>query len=419
MKWYCEKCKKIHLEEEMCPRIKQQLKEHPEWILGASNFVTVAGEEVLVTSQLLDDMAKRVNKLAGTDLSYEGTQQFARDISTFKRAHLEKKLRKTTFISPETAREYYISAEKEQFINGKFKNIPTQLTGCGQEADWLRRKQGELSSLFEKSYLLDNNAPGLDGVTVNRFTGKEISRTTIKASKDTMKKNDTGIRQIKEAINKGRVTDDDIIFGPSGLKKAARDSGLKNPVVEQNTPETIRKSNERLMKKMRDGEAFTEIPGKQVFSKMAEGAIIGAAVEVSVSSITSYVRYRNGELTREEAFENIGEDTLKGALVGAALTGVTIFLPEGVIGFIAGMAVGVYFSTASTNILDEIFGKGAYGAILNSSGYVYGMTYNLLDAYRQIDLSEKNTQMKLTEAEDRRNDIERKFGQFETMKGEW
>ena len=32
MNWYCEKCKKIHTDEELCPHIKIQLKEHPEWI---------------------------------------------------------------------------------------------------------------------------------------------------------------------------------------------------------------------------------------------------------------------------------------------------------------------------------------------------------------------------------------------------
>ncbi len=80
MNWYCEKCKKVHTDDEMCPRIKNQLKEHPEWLSGAADFVAVAGEDALITSQALDGVAKGVNKLAGTNLSYEGTQQFARDI---------------------------------------------------------------------------------------------------------------------------------------------------------------------------------------------------------------------------------------------------------------------------------------------------------------------------------------------------
>ena len=47
--------------------------------------------------------------------------------------------------------------------------------------------------LVRKSELLSNNAPGVDGVTYNRFTGKQISRTTIKASSNPMTKNSTGI----------------------------------------------------------------------------------------------------------------------------------------------------------------------------------------------------------------------------------
>lgn len=38
MNWYCEKCKRIHLSEEMCPQIKRQLSQHPEWIAEAANL---------------------------------------------------------------------------------------------------------------------------------------------------------------------------------------------------------------------------------------------------------------------------------------------------------------------------------------------------------------------------------------------
>lgn len=85
MNWYCEKCKRIHLSEEMCPQIKRQLSQHPEWIAEAANFTTVAGENFLVSSQALDAVAKNINNIAGTNLSYEGTQQFTRDIQVFRR----------------------------------------------------------------------------------------------------------------------------------------------------------------------------------------------------------------------------------------------------------------------------------------------------------------------------------------------
>lgn len=419
MKWYCEKCKKIHLDDELCPRIRKQLKEHPELLSEAATFTTVAGQEVLVTSQLLDKVAQGINKLAGTNLSYEGTQQFARDIQVFKRLNEEAFSRSGVFSSPENAKAYLENVLKvAKDKPGALRSLESKLTGSSQEVDWLRMKQGKLSSIWQKNTLLNGNAPGVDGVTVNRFTGKEISRTTIKASKNPMTSNSTGIKDVAEAIEKGTATEKDIIFGPKGTAAAAKEAGLSNPVVEKNTAKQIQESNERLKQKILEGQATTAPTLQQVGQKMTQGAVVGAVVSVTVSGITNYIRYKNGELSGEEAFSNVGEETLKGALVGGAMGAVTIFLPGGAIGFVAGMAIGVYFSQTCTNILDEVFGKGAYGAILNAYGYVYGMTFNLADYYKKIEMNEKKTQKNLAKAAAEQEVTERNFDIFETMKGE-
>ena len=233
-----------------------------------------------------------------------------------------------------------------------------------------------------------------------------------------MTSNSTGINDVKEAIEKGTATEKDIIFAPEGTEEAARKAGLKNPVIEKNSTEQINNSNKRLEQKILDGQATTAPTLEQVGSKMAQGAIVGAAVAVTVSAITTYVRYKNGELDKKEAFEIVGEDTLKGALVGGAMGAVTIFLPGGVIGFVAGMAIGVYFSKVCTNILDEIFGKGAYGAIMNASGYVYGMTFNLAEYYEKIELNNRRTRANISRANEVQTEIKSYFDYFEKMKGE-
>lgn len=414
MKWYCEKCKKLHADDEMCPNIKKQLKEHPEWLSGAANFATVAAEEALITSQALDGIAQKVNKLAGTKLSYEGTHQFARDIQVFKRLNAEPFSRSGTFASPAAAKSYYNNILKAaQNTPRSLTGFESKLTGYSQEVDWLRMKHGQLSSLWEKSSLLSGNAPGVDAVSVNRFTGEEISRTTIKASKNAMTANSTGMNDVREAIAKGTATERDIIFGPKGTGEAARKAGLKNSVIEKNTPEQIQKSNSRLEQKIANGQATASVTVQQVGKKMAQGAVVGAAVAVGISTITNYIRYKNGELTREEAFREVGEDAANGALTGAALGAITIFLPEGIIGFAAGVAIGIYISKVFTNILDEVFGKGAWGAILNASGYVYGMTVNLGDALRKIERNMIEGNQYLAHAEEVQKQIEENFKKME------
>ncbi len=417
MRWYCEKCKIFHEDDEMCPRIKKQLKEHPEWLDEAAKFTTVAGEEALVTSQALDQVARGINHLAGTKLSYEGTQQFARDIQVFKRLSEEPFSRSGAFASPEAAKSYFENVMEVAKNNPRaMTSFESKLTGYSQEVDWLRGKQGQISSLWEKSDLLSNNAAGVDGVTVNRFTGEQISRTTVKASSNPMTKNSTGINDVKEAIEKGTATKDDIIFGPEGTRAAARDAGLTNPVKEKNSVEQIRNSNERLKDKIMKGQATAAPTLEQVGQKAAQGAIVGAAVSLTVSAITNYVRYKNGELTREEAFRDVSEDTLKGAITGGALGAITIFLPGGVVGFVGGMAIGIYVSAVAGNVLDEIYGKGAYGEILNASGYVYGMTYNLAEYYKQIEQNNRRTRANVSATKEIHKTIEDNFDAFEKLK---
>lgn len=419
MTWYCNKCKKLHGENEMCPAIKLQLKGHPEWLAQATNFATVAGENALITSQALNRVVEQLNSVVGTELSYEGTVQFARDVQVFNRLNTEPFKRSGVFSSPESAKSYYENVLKiSEGTPRAMSSFDSKLTGYAQEVDWLRMKKGQLSSLWQKSLLLEDNAPGVDGITTSRLSGKELSRTTIKASKNPMTKNSTGIVDVQEAITKGTATDCDIIFGPKGTATAAHDAGLANPVVEKNTTQQIQASNARLKQKIVNGQAIPYVTMQQVGQKATQGAIVGAAVAITISTLSSYVRYKNGELTREEAFKAVSKDTLNGAIVGAGLGAVTIFLPGGIVGCAAGLAIGIYFGKVCTNILDEIYGDGAYGAILDASGYVYGMTINLQDAIDKITANVQKTEANIKAAQKLSVDVQRGFDEFELLKGE-
>ena len=404
MSWYCNKCKIIHYDDELCPKIKAQLKTNPKLLSEAANFTTVAGEYALISSQALDGVAHGVNKLAGTNLSYEGTRQFTRYLQVFKRLNEETFSKSGIFSTLENAKNYLENVMKVAETSPKsMTSFESKLTGAGQEVDWVRLKQGQLSSLWEKSSLLNKNAPGVDGVTLNKFNGKTISRTTIKASsfadENTQRNIENNVGKVKVAIEKGNATSNDVIFGTAGTKDAVQKSGLSNPVVEKNTPKKVSSSNERLKQKIMDGQATTNVTVQQLRQKMVQGAIVGAAVGVTISTITNYVRYKNGELSKEDAFKEVSEDTLKGAITGTGMATITIFLPGGVVGLIGGIAIGVYFNKVCTNILDEIYGKGAYGAILDASGYVYGMTFNLGQSLEQMNINEKQVKRNLQMAE--------------------
>lgn len=409
MKWYCEKCATIHDDNELCPKIKLQLKNNKNLLGEAANFITVAGEYNLITSNNMNKILEPISNLLNSNLTYEGTYQLARDIQVFKRLNEESFVRCGTFSSPEAAQEY--------LQNTNLQALTSKITGASQEVDWLLSEKGKLSSIFNDSILFNGNAAGVDGQTVNKIT-RNTTRVTVKASINPMTKNSTGVKDIQEALTKNTLKENELVVGPEGMEKSLREAGVNNPVEEINSAKSIRNSNERLLKKIKNGEATTSITNKQLLNKIGQGTIIGGAISFSVSSITNYIRYRNGEISREEAFKEISKDTANGILTGGALSGISLFFPPATIGFIMGVTVGIYINKTLSNILDEIYGKGSYKAILNSSGYVYGMTVNLLEYYKEISKNIKTTEKNINETKEISQRIKNNFDVFEKLKGE-
>lgn len=409
MKWYCDKCRTMHSDDEMCPKIQIQLREHPKLLTEATTFATIAGEYELVSSNALDSVAQTVNKLVGTNFSYEGTHQYARDIHVFRRLNEETFVNAGHFSTPEAAKEYLRKIEEKDGLlrhagetdGRKFgmKSFDAKLTGAGQEVDWLRYKQAKLSSIYEKSSLLNKNAAGVDGETINRFTGKGISRTTVKASIHPMDKNSTGIKDVMEAIEKKYATSDDIIFASDGAANAAHEAGLTNPVIEMNSSAEVRASNERLKNKIHSGDATTAPTLNQVGQNVAQGAVVAAAVELTISSITNYVRYKNGEISIGEALREVGESVTEGAITGGALGGISLFIPGGTIGFVGGMAIGIYVRTTTKNVLNEVFGKGFYEQVLHASGYIYGTSISLREVLEEISAGHQTVRQNIKDSE--------------------
>jgi len=377
--------------------MKVELTKNPSLLIEAANFAMVAGEYHLVTSQTLDHVAKTVNKLASTNLSFEGTHQYIRDIQVFNQLNVDAFSKIGVFSDAQTAKSYLLNATDEQL-----KNLTRKLNGTGQEVDWLRYKQEKFSNLIQKSRLLGeemSNAPGVDGETIHRLTGKTIVRTSIKAAEDT-KNLGTNISGVLKSLEKGTLNPNDILVGIEGTEevlKKALETNLKKAlqngneefaeklkqaleqmkVQELNTTETVKNSTKRLKDKMLAGKADPKITFEGAKDQALQGAVVGAALGLTVASITNYIRFKKGEITEEEAFTQIGRDTIKGALSGGAMSTVTLFLPAGPLGLIAGMAVGMYLDASLKNLLDEIFGKGAFEQILHSAGYTAGMVKSL------------------------------------------
>ncbi|MGG3466128.1 hypothetical protein ABES02_00870 [Neobacillus pocheonensis] len=435
---YCKRCKVIHLENEICPYHLKQLKKDPSILAEAANFATVAGQYHLTTSQMLDGVAQRINNLAGTNLRFEGSHQLARDIQVFKQLNVDAYSKSGVFANAQSAKDYLDQATK-----GQLDLLIKKLNGTGQEVDWLRWKQGQLGSFFEKYQLLGEkmtNAPGVDGVTINRFTKEEITKTTIKAAQSS-KGLGTNVSDVLKALKNGTLKPDDTLVGIDGTEGALKKALARNiekavqngdvdyantlkqaqkqlNVQELNNTGSVKQSTERLKDKIAAGQAHTTVTLQEVSKKAFQGAVIGAAIGLTVSGISHYLKYKNGDISEKEALAGVGQDTLKGALMGGTMASVTLFLPAGPLGFIAGMAIGIYLNKTLTNILDEVFGKGAFAEILHASGYVYGMSMNLEESIRRIEKDESRVHFNSNRVRAKVKKIEQNFDEFEhLMKG--
>lgn len=404
---YCERCKNVHEKEGLCADMKNQLQNNPNLISESMNFTNLATQHQLISTQALDGVAMSINKLADTNLTFEGSKQCARDIQVFQQLNVDAFKNSGVFNDHGLAQKYLqeggISIEN---------NLKRKLTGTAQEIDWLRDRKGSLTRIFEKAKLVGEetaNAPGIDGVVENRFTGlkKGVSVKNSISNKGL----GTNVRDVLKAIDKGTINPDDIIVGTDGTKnsvtkmleknieKATRegnsellgklkDARGKLKVKEIGNFEKSKNSTERLFNKAKNGKAYNSINRKVITKQMRNGGVIGAAVSFSTASISNYLKYKNGEITREKAFSEIGQETCSGAIIGSAMGGLSLFFPPGAIGFVAGIAVGMYVSKTTQNVMNEVFGKGAFEQILHTSGYIYGTTMNLKTLLSEIEMNE-------------------------------
>lgn len=405
MNYYCTRCTALHGVDELCGYYQSKLRGEPSLLSEAAKFASIAGQYELASGQGLDQMAKSINQLSGLNLSYEGAHQYVRDVHVFRQLSVDAYCKSGVFSSAENARAYMANG-----TDGQLATLTKKLNGTAQEIDWVRLRNGKLSAVLQRSTLLGEevtNAAGVDGVTINRFTGTQISRTTVKATQEISKGLGTNVKDVVQALENGTLDPIDNVAGVRGTASAVRKAMVGNlakaeregneklvemwkqardklTVEEVGSDTQVRSSTVRLKDKIINGKAMPALTSEEIARKAVNGAVIGAVIGLSVSAIVNYLEYKEGSITQEQAFQNVSQATVKGAVSGGAMNVAVLFLPAGPLGFVAGMAVGIYLNSALTNILDEVYGKGAYVSILDASGFILGASMSLESTLHQV-----------------------------------
>jgi hypothetical protein len=351
-------------------RLRSSLNKHD--LEEFLNLASIAGTYELVTE--------------GIPNVVEGTHQFARDVQIAQL--LQDKFHTMPYGSSEGFKTWL--AERSASSAQSKANALSRLQGDGAgEVDFVREMQGKLQNLFTKTEFATNsdgqissNIPGIDVVEKSRITGKIIKEYQVK----TLRTEGSIDQTLKDFLGNDHYKPSTILVGPKELIDEAKAQGLPNPTKVMGTVQENAKSAKALEDKVSSGNMVTAITPTAIAEKVVGGAVIGAVISIGISSIFSYIDYKNGKLTKEEMFTKIAKDTGKGAIAGGVMAGLTLFIPGGIIGF----GVGVVVGTTLRRALDDAFGMGMFAEVLDLTHSVqanikdirYGSMYiaDLVDA---------------------------------------
>ena len=473
---YCEQCRDFHEENDLCPKYKEQLKQHPEWFnemmqtmvtatiststvqrYGAAikeHLVAYDGvdyERGTVASRSLRSVAQ--SKVNPNDSARNIKQQagFSAEIKSVARANAERIINgddttrtiRTDDMTGQsdghggsiggTNDQFYDLAEVDKngvYIEGsgrQLKFVGNDAESCTKsllQRDYDKyREHGvalEVPSDFYDEIIkdLDSRADKLksqidvaerkgDSNTVSKHRA-QLER--VEQTKENLRKSNVSSKEALEArIHAGLSTAKDIAryAHQAGLEAAQKGALIGGGV-----------SIVRNVIKLSNGDIKADVAIKNIVVDTTKGAIggyvvgaggaalkgamlksssssiralsetqfpgaaVGLVYGITKSAVTNFIKYKNGELTKAEMARAFGKDAVKGSLVTCSMA--VIAFPPGVVGAVAAMGVAMYLDAACTNLLDEVFGEGAYEQILHACGYVASVSHNiveLLDAY--------------------------------------
>lgn len=354
-KYYCEKCGIEHLLDS--PR-------------GMAHFPRLRGQDPARFLEFVGTAGTWEFVRQGLPGVFEGTAQYAGDISVFRRLNEEFLKTTGTFASAENAQAYAREIGAESFTDLP-QHLQNKVQGAIGEVQHLTQRQESLRYWFNS--LTEGNAKMIDGTSFDLLQMK----TQAFQTKASLSLDDPGrvAREFSEHVvenpavhlNGRDFLSRDIVFGAN---KEVLDSyaghTMTNPIEQVGTASDIRETAERLVDKMQAGDAFSSLLVAETLTKIGQGAAIGAAISVGISSYLTYRKYKAGEVSFDEAYRIVGKEGLKGAVVGGTLAGLSLIVPGGIIGLGVGLAVGM----SMRRIIDVGFGEGSYKAILNAEGTV-------------------------------------------------
>lgn len=508
MKRYCEKCRDFHDENDLCPKYKEQLKQHPEWFNEMVQTVVIANatsptvqrygaaiKEHLVAYDGIDHergtVASRSLKTVSqskvnpnyVDKNIKQQAGFSAEIKSTARANAERIIngddsvrttRTDDMISQADGKGEIIGGTNDQLYdiaevdqNGVFiEGSGRQLKFVGNDAESCTksllqrdydkyREHGvalEVPSDFYDEIIndLDSRADTLKAQidAAERKGNSELATKhraqleRVEQTKDNLRKSNVSSKEAIEArIHAGLSTAKDIAkyahsAGLEGAQRGALIGGgisiIRNAVLLKNGEIKAEVAVKNIAIDSAKGALGGYVVGaggatlKGVMLKSSSSAVrelsntafpassVGLAYGISKSALTNFIKYKNGELTKEEATKTFSKDAVKGSLITCSLA--MVIFPATAVGTAASVGVAIYLDAVCTNILDEVFGEGLYEQILHASGHITAVAQNAVEQIKEFSSNVQMTEQHIKSSDRTLEEIKNKRTAIESKK---
>jgi len=252
-----------------------------------------------------------------------------------------------------------------EFVRTRPRAAGILFTGKVQEWDWARDFRQQFVNIGSTAKPVAESTARHDVVVRDLLRGTtEHVESKFAASRASAQ------ASVENALRKPNIHR---IVGTPELVEVARERGLD----ERYSLEIYRTAEEgTVAAEQRMTQAPSSAGGltvRGVVGEVGKGAVIGAVVSITASTIGHFAAYQRGELTDEQLCAAVLKDGSKGALKGAIFGGVNVGVQAAAVVLGVGaplvLPVMVAFGVALDQIVDPAFGDGAYRDVLESLGY--------------------------------------------------
>ena len=241
--------------------------------------------------------------------------------------------------------------------DGKVTWMRRQIQGKGYEWDFMTQERYKLKNLF-KIYDAGDvpNRPGSDVTELDLLTGKskEYQMKAYTSNNKPDLKNTS--KDITVVSNKEKIP---------GIEK----EGYSTQTFKD--AKQITKDTDARMNSIKDKTVNTNYNLNNVSQVAGKAGLIGALIGIGTETLKSYKRYKSGELSGEQYFEEITKSGLQQGVDGGATA--VIMLPVTSVVTAAGASalitfpVGVIVSAGVDYIVSPALGRGKYAKLLNEA----------------------------------------------------